>query len=98
VARSVDEINYGAMVNVGNTRPVPNLELVVEIKFTKDDGTRVVDTRTPNFPNYVLARMPANIFKERVTAMMLECMRVQVGADVWPLGSDTLTITGVPVP
>lgn len=98
MARSVDEINYGAMVMVGNQRQTPNMELTVEIKFTRNDGTKDVQTRTPNFPNYVQTRMPANIYKERMTALMIECLRVQVGADVWPEGSDTVTITGVVVP
>ena len=98
MARSIDEINYGPMVLVGNMREVPNMELAVEIKFTKDDGTKVVSNRAPNFPNYVLARMPANVYKELVTQMMLRCVRVQVGAETWPEGSDKTTITGVPVP
>ena len=98
MARSIDEINYGQMVMVGNMREVPNMELAVEIKYTKDDGTKVVSNRAPNFPNYVLARMPANVYKELVTEMMLRCVRVQVGAETWPEGSDAVTITGVPVP
>jgi hypothetical protein len=98
MARSVDEINYAEMVNVGNTRPVPNLELTVEIKFTKDNGEKVVSTRTPNFPNYVMARMPANIFREYVIQMMLECVRKQVGVEPWPMGSEATTITGAAVP
>jgi hypothetical protein len=98
MARSVDAVNYGALVDMGNTRPVPNLELTVEITFTRNDGTRVTETRTPNFPNYVLNRMPANIFKKRVTDMMIECMRVQVGAvDNWGPGSDPLNILGTPI-
>lgn len=98
MARILLEVNPGYIVPVGNMREVPNYEMPVQIVFLNDAGERVVRDIAPNFPNYVLNRMPANVYKEFMSDMMITIARVNAGAEDWPEGSDTVNILGQPLP
>jgi hypothetical protein len=98
MARILQEVNPGVMVDKGNTRQVPNWEMPVQIVYLNDAGQRIVRDLAPNFPVYVLNNMPANRYKEYMSDMMIEIVRVKAGAEDWPAGYDTVNILGQPLP
>lgn len=94
MARTLQEVNPGVMVDKGNTRQVPNWEMPVQIVFLNDAGERIVKDIAPNFPNYVLQNMPANRYKELMAEIMIEIVRVKAGAEDWPESYDKVNILG----
>ena len=97
MARILQEVNPGVMVNKGNTRPVQNWEMPVQIVYLNNEGVRTVRDIAPNFPNYVVTNMPANRYKEYMSDMMLEIVRVKSGAEDWPAEYDKVNILGQPI-
>ena len=98
MARTLQEVNPGVMVYQGNTRPVQNWEMPVQIVFLNDAGERIVRDIAPNFPNYVVNNMPRNRYIELMGEMMIEIVRVKAGAEDWPAHYDTVNILGEPLP
>lgn len=65
----------------GNNVSVPQFAVDITIDATKDDGTKITDTRTANFPNLLNhASISTQARNEKLKELMLWCVR-QIVAD-----------------
>lgn len=79
MAREVNLFTSGWKAT-GTNVSVPQYELVVRFEWTAHDGTKHTGTRTIRFPN-VLSQLPADYVKEKMTQMLIDYARNDLGVD-----------------
>lgn len=79
MAQSVNLFTSGWKAT-GASVAVPQFELTVRFEYTTEAGVVKSGARTVRFPN-VLAQLPADVVAEKMTEMLIEWARRDVGVD-----------------
>ena len=82
MARSVDEINITNWQNLGTATAVERRSFDIEVKWTRDNGTKGTHSSTRTFPG-ALSAMPNSVLRHFVESMILAVVRVELDIDTW---------------
>lgn len=82
MTRSIDEINITNWANLGTTTPIERRSFTLEVKWTRDDGTKGTHTSSRTFPA-ALSTMPLAVLHRFVTEMVIAVVRVELGLATW---------------
>jgi hypothetical protein len=82
MARSVDEINITNWQVLPQTTAITRRSFNIEIKWTRDDGTKGTHSSLRTFPA-ALSAMPNEVLRRFVEQMICAIVRVELGIDTW---------------
>lgn len=82
MARSIDEINITNWQNLGTTTSIERRSFDIEVKWTRNDGTKGTHSSTRTFPG-ALSTMPLSVLRHFVESMIIAVVRVELDIDTW---------------